>query len=223
MESDFHLKTDLRVGVLASGRGSNLEAILRAGKAGQLGRAEVCVVLSNNPAARALDTAERNGIPAFAAAPKDYPTQTAYETELLRILRERRIDLLVLAGYMKLIGPVLLDAFSQKILNIHPSLLPAFPGLNAQRQALEYGVRFAGCTVHFVDAGIDSGPIVGQRIVPVLSGDTEDTLSARILAQEHELFPATIKLLTERPWRLTGRRFETIDEDSDPESPRGTP
>lgn len=212
MTENLYDLPDVRIGVLASGRGSNLEALLRAQAAGQFARARVAVVVSNVPSARALTVATEAGIPAVAVRPKDHPSPADYERAILSVLQSHGVHLVALAGYMKLLGPTLLDAFPERIVNIHPSLLPAFPGLHAQRQALEYGVRFSGCTVHFVDAGLDSGPIIGQRIVPVLPGDTEETLSARILAQEHELYPSVIKLLTEHPWRLQGRIFELVEE-----------
>lgn len=202
----------VNLGVLASGRGSNLEAIVRAQGAGHFSRARVAVVVSNRPDARALDIARDAGIPAVTVLPRDFPSAADYERRIQDVLVEHGTHFVVLAGYMKILGSVLLDAFPHRIINIHPSLLPAFPGLHAQRQALEYGVRFSGCTVHFVDDGVDSGPIIAQRIVPVLPGDTEETLSARILAQEHELMPAVIKLLTEHRWTLRGRIFELLDE-----------
>lgn len=212
MDSDFFQKPEIRIGVLASGRGSNLAAILRAQQAGQFAKARIVVVASNIASARALDIARDAGIPAVTVLPKEYASPADYERAMLAAIQEHGVDLVVLAGYMKLLGPVLLEGFPHRIINIHPSLLPAFPGLCAQRQALEYGVRFSGCTVHFVDAGVDSGPVIGQRMVPVLPGDTEESLSTRILAQEHELFPAMIKLLTEHRWRLNGRIFELLDE-----------
>lgn len=208
---DLYELPEVRIGVLASGRGSNLAAILRAEQTGELAKARVAVVVSNLPAAGALQIAADSGIPAIAVRPKEYPSPADYERAVLEVLRSHRVDIIILAGYMKLLGPTLLDAFPDRILNIHPSLLPAFPGLHGQRQALEYGVRYTGCTVHFVDAGLDSGPIIAQRVVPVYPDDTEETLSTRILAQEHKLFPATIRLLTEHRWRLNERLFELSD------------
>ncbi|MCX7717606.1 MAG: phosphoribosylglycinamide formyltransferase [Candidatus Sumerlaeaceae bacterium] len=193
------------VGVMLSGRGSNFEALLRKQCDGYFQRARIVCVVSDNPDARGLVTAKANGIPAYAIAPHAHPGKAAYENAVLQILLQHGVSLVVLAGYMRIVGRVLLDHFPGRILNIHPSLLPSFPGLHAQRQAIEHGVRFSGCTVHFVDAGMDTGPIIGQRVVPVLPDDTEDTLSERILAQEHELYAECLKRVTEEPYEIRGR------------------
>jgi phosphoribosylglycinamide formyltransferase-1 len=195
----------LPLGVLASGRGSNLQAILDQVAAGCL-PASVAVVVSDVPDAYALERARAAGVPAVFVDPRAAGGKSAFEEQVAAVLRAHGVGLVALAGYMRVCGPVLLAAFPGRILNIHPSLLPAFPGLHVQRQALGHGVRFSGCTVHFVDAGVDTGPIVAQAVVPVLDDDTEETLAARILRQEHRLFPHAIRLFAEGRLRLSGRR-----------------
>jgi phosphoribosylglycinamide formyltransferase-1 len=191
--------------VLASGRGSNLQAILDEIASGRLAAA-VKVVVSDVAAAFALDRARRAGVPAVFVDPQGTGGKVAYEQRVAAVLRGHGVGLVVLAGYMRICGPALLAAFPGRIFNIHPSLLPAFPGLHVQRQALEHGARFSGCTVHFVDAGVDTGPIVAQAVVPVLDADTEDTLAARILRQEHRVYPHAVRLFAEGRLRVEGRR-----------------
>jgi len=191
--------------VLASGRGSNLQAILDEIAAGRLAAA-VTVVLSDVAGAFALERARRTGVPTVFVDPKGYAGKQGYEQSLAEALRAHGVELVALAGYMRVCGPTLLAAFAGRILNIHPSLLPAFPGLHVQRQAIEHGARFSGCTVHFVDAGVDTGPIVAQAVVPVLEDDTEESLAARILRQEHRVYPHAIRLFAEGRLRLEGRR-----------------
>ena len=195
----------LPLGVLASGRGSNLQAILDEIDSGHLAAA-VKVVVSDVADAFALERARRVGVPAVFVDPRSPGGKAAYEERIVAVLRDHGVDLVVLAGYMRVCGPALLAGFPGRILNIHPSLLPAFPGLHVQRQALEHGARFSGCTVHFVDAGVDTGPIVVQAVVPVLDTDTEDVLAARILRQEHRVYPHAIRLFAEGRLRLEGRR-----------------
>lgn len=207
------MSTDkLKCGVLASGRGSNFAALLQSQNEGFFQQAEIVCLISNNPEAPALELAREAGLQAHCLRPKDFDTLRAYEQDIVRIFDELKIDWLLLAGYMKIVGPTILSRYDGRILNIHPSLLPAFPGLNGQQQALDYGVRFSGCTVHLVDSGLDSGPIIGQRCVPVFPEDTEEDLSARILVQEHELFSACVKAITERPWKVDGRRVVFLDD-----------
>lgn len=179
-----------KLGILLSGRGSNFQAIFHAIQSGKL-QAEIACVVSNVPAAPGIRFAEEQGLPAYALNSQGIP-RVQFDQQVVRILRSHAVDLVCLAGYMRLLSPEFIDAYRNRILNIHPSLLPSFPGLDAQRQALEYGVKIAGCTVHLVDEGLDSGPILAQRAVPVLEGDTEDTLSARILEQEHDVYPLAI-------------------------------
>lgn len=195
----------LRLGVLASGRGSNLQSIMDAAGAGRI-KAEVVVVFSDNKDAFALERARKAGIPALRLDPRDFGSKDEYEKAILEILQEHEVQLVCLAGYMRIIGRVLLEAFPNMIVNIHPALLPAFPGLHGQRQAWDYGVKFSGCTVHFVDEGMDTGPIIIQAVVPVYDDDTVDTLADRILEQEHKIYPEAIGLIAEGRLRLEGRK-----------------
>jgi len=195
----------MRIGILASGTGSNLQAILD-GCASRGIPAEVAVVICNIPGVKALQRAESAGVPAVLLPHQKFPNREDFDRELVLTLREHRVDLVCLAGFMRLLGPVLLTGFHNRILNIHPSLLPAFPGLHAVRQALAAGARVAGCTVHVVDAGTDTGPILIQAAVPVLDSDTEETLAARILVQEHRCYPRAIALWAEGRVQIEGRR-----------------
>lgn len=195
----------LKIGVLASGSGSNLQSIIDNIEAGKL-QAEVACVISNNAAAFALERARKHGIPALHIDHRIFTGREAYDAALVETLAEHGVELVVLAGFMRIITPVLLHAYPGAIMNIHPALLPAFPGLHAQRQALDYGVKVAGCTVHFVDAGTDTGPIIVQAAVPVLEGDTEETLSARIVAEEHRIYPEAIGLFAEGRLKVNGRK-----------------
>jgi phosphoribosylglycinamide formyltransferase 1 len=196
----------LRIGVLASGRGSNLQAILDATREPSY-PARVAVVISDREKATALDRARQAGLPAVFMNPKDFGDRSAYDAALSAELAARQVGLVCLAGFMRLLGPTFVAAWAGRILNIHPSLLPAFPGLAPQRQALEHGVRVAGATVHLVDEGVDSGPIVLQEAVPVEPDDTEATLSARILTTEHRLYPQAIRLFAEGRLQIIGRRI----------------
>jgi phosphoribosylglycinamide formyltransferase-1 len=195
----------LAVGVLVSGRGSNLQALLEACAAPRF-PARIAVVVSDREQALALERAEAAGVPAVWVSPKDFGDRAAWEAAVIAELRARDVGLVCLAGFMRLLSPAFVRAFHGRILNIHPSLLPAFPGLHAQRQALDHGVRVAGATVHFVDEGLDSGPIVLQAAVAVEPGDTEDTLAARILTEEHRLYPAAVRLFAEGRLEIAGRR-----------------
>lgn len=195
----------LRLGVLASGRGSNLQAIIDASKKGEI-QATVEVVISDNAGAYALERARSAGIPAVYINPKNFSTKTQYEEAVLDVLKSFRVELVCLAGYMRLVGTNILKFYPNRVLNIHPALLPAFPGLHAQERAWEYGVRFSGCTVHFVDEGMDTGPIILQAVVPVLPDDTPETLAERILEQEHILYPKAIKLFAEGKLEIKGRK-----------------
>jgi phosphoribosylglycinamide formyltransferase-1 len=195
-----------RLGVLISGRGSNLQAIIDAVRSRALDAA-IAIVISNRADAAGLHRAREAGIEIRCLNPREYPDGDAYDHALVHVLNEQRVDLICLAGFMRLVGPPLLDAFPNRILNIHPSLLPAFPGRNAQQQALEHGVRITGATVHLVTAAVDNGPIVVQAAVPVLDTDTVETLSARVLIEEHRLYVEAIRLVLEGRWKLSGRRF----------------
>lgn len=199
----------LRIGVLASGRGSNLQALIDAIEAGTLD-ARIAVVISNKPEAQALERARRHGLTGVFLDPKPFARESngreAYDRAIMDVLQKHEVELIALAGYMKIVTPVLIGAYPDRIMNIHPSLLPCFSGLDAQKQAVDWGVKIAGCTVHFVTEGVDEGPIIIQAAVPVLPGDTADTLSARILAQEHRIYPRAIQLYAEGRLRVEGRR-----------------
>jgi phosphoribosylglycinamide formyltransferase-1 len=203
----------IRLGVLASGGGTNLQAILDACAARRIA-AEVAVVLSNVPGAGALERARKAGVATEVLPSKGVTDREAYDLRLVEVLRGHRVDLVCLAGYMRLVTPVFLRAFGPtpgsrgcpRVVNVHPGLLPSFPGLHAQRQCLEYGARFGGCTVHFVDEGTDTGPVIAQAIVPVEPGDTEESLGQRILAQEHRLYPQAIHWFAEGRLSVSGRR-----------------
>jgi phosphoribosylglycinamide formyltransferase-1 len=195
-----------RIAVLVSGRGSNLQTIIDAVAGGTLD-ATIAVVISNRSEAPALLRAREAGVEALHLSPRTYPDRDAYDRAIADALLTRKVDLVCLAGFMRLVGAPLLEAFPNRILNIHPSLLPAFPGVEAQRQALEHGARVSGATVHLVTSELDGGPIVLQSAVPVLPDDTVDSLSARILVEEHRLYPQAIALVLEGGWSLQGRRF----------------
>jgi len=182
-----------RLAILLSGRGSNFQAIHRAIVDGRL-EAEIGCVISNVPDAPGIEYAKANGLPAYALSSKGVP-RADFDLQVKGIIDEAKVDLICLAGYMRLLSPAFIQAYAGKILNIHPSLLPSFPGLHAQKQALDHGVKITGCTVHLVDEGLDTGPILAQAAVPVTEGDTEETLSARVLVEEHRLYSETIGVL----------------------------
>jgi phosphoribosylglycinamide formyltransferase-1 len=194
-----------RIGVLLSGRGSNFEALADSVAAGRIPHAEIAVVLSNRDGAPGIDKANQRGITTKVIPSKGLERE-AFDRQVVAVLNEHKIDLICLAGYMRLLSPYFVAAFPNRILNIHPSLLPAFPGLESQRQALEYGVKFAGCTVHFVDENLDAGPIVLQAVVPVLDNDTDASLSERILAEEHRLYTEAVKIVLDGKFKIVGRR-----------------
>jgi phosphoribosylglycinamide formyltransferase-1 len=186
-----------RVAVLASGRGSNFQAIIDAMQSGEITSAHCCCLVTDNPEAYAIVRARNAGIPVKLVDYHLFSSRDEYEDQLIRVMHETRADLFVLAGYMRILGKSIVGEFSGKIMNIHPALLPSFPGLHAQRQALECGVKVAGCTVHLVDEGMDTGPIVLQECVPVIEGDTEESLSERILLREHRCLPRAVQLFCE--------------------------
>jgi phosphoribosylglycinamide formyltransferase-1 len=195
----------MRLAVLLSGRGSNFAAIHEAIGRGVLD-AGIVAVISNRPEAPGLARARELGLSAHAIDHRGYPSRVAHEEEVLRVLAEAEPDFIVLAGYMRLLSPIFVAAWPNRILNIHPSLLPAFPGVDAQAQAVAYGVKVSGCTVHFVDENLDAGPIIVQRIVPVHDGDDAETLAARILEQEHGAYVEALVKLSRARWRIEGRR-----------------
>jgi phosphoribosylglycinamide formyltransferase-1 len=194
------------IGVLISGRGSNLQAIIDATRDGRIG-APISIVVSNNAGAQGLERARAAGITTAVLSHTQWPSRADYDRALVTRLRDHGVTLVCLAGFMRLLGPTFVEAFPQRILNVHPSLLPAFPGVDAQSQAIEHGVRVSGATVHLVTAELDAGPIILQAAVPVLPSDTATTLAARILVEEHKLYPEAIALLLRGGWRIDGRRF----------------
>jgi phosphoribosylglycinamide formyltransferase 1 len=194
-----------RLGVLLSGRGSNFEALADSAAAGRIPDTEIALVVSNREGAAGIDRAKQRGIPSRVIPSKGLERE-AYDRLVVAALHEQKVDLVCLAGYMRLLSPYFVAAFPNRILNIHPSLLPSFPGLESQRQALEYGVKFAGCTVHFVDENLDAGPIILQAAVPVRDAETEQSLSERILAEEHRIYSEAVKIVLEAKYRIEGRR-----------------
>jgi phosphoribosylglycinamide formyltransferase-1 len=199
-----------RIAVLISGRGSNLQALIDAVSQRRLD-AEIAIVVSNRADAPGLERARALRIETLTLPHRDFATRDAFEAALVRELRARDVTLVCLAGFMRLLGATFLDAFANRILNIHPSLLPAFPGVDAQRQALEHGVKVAGATVHFVTGELDGGPIVTQRAIPVRDDDTAETLAARILDVEHAIYPEAVGLVLDGGWAIDGRRFRRTE------------
>lgn len=201
--------TPLRVAVLASGRGSNLQAVIDAIEAGQV-QATIVAVISNKKDAVALERARKHGLPDLFVDPKPFAgrpdSREAYDRALLEVLGRHDVELVLLAGYMKIVTAVLINAYANRIMNIHPSLLPSFPGLDVQKKAIEWGCKLSGCTVHFVTEGVDEGPIILQAAVPILDADTPDTLAARILVQEHKIYPRAVQLFSEGRLQVDGRR-----------------
>ncbi len=201
--------TPLRVAVLASGRGSNLQSIIDAIEAGQV-QAQIVAVISNKKDAVALERARKDGLKDLFVDPKPFTgrpdSREAYDRSLLEVLQQHDVELVLLAGYMKIVTAVLVTAYANRMMNIHPSLLPSFPGLDVQKKAIEWGCKLAGCTVHFVTEGVDEGPIIIQAAVPILDDDTSDTLAARILVQEHKIYPRAVQLFAEGRLRVDGRR-----------------
>ena len=195
----------LRIGVLASGRGSNFQSIINE-IASQRLKAEIVLLITDNPSAFAIERAKKHIIEYLVILPKEYRSRDDYFVKIAEELKKRDVGLVVLAGFMRIIGKSLINAFPNRIMNIHPALLPSFPGLHGQRQALEYGVKISGCTVHFVDEGMDTGPIIIQAAVPVLQNDTEETLSERILRYEHNIYPEAIRLFSEGKIEVEGRK-----------------
>ena len=208
----------LPIGVLLSGSGTNLQAIIHAIEGGTLS-AEIRVVVSNRSDAYGLTRAQQHGLPTAVLPHTRFSSREAFDTALTKILYDHGVELVVLAGFMRLLSPFFIRSFSQRIMNIHPALLPAFPGLHAQRQALEYGARIAGASVHFVDEEVDHGPVIIQAAVPVYPNDTEETLSARILDQEHQIYPYAIRLFAEGRLEIRGRSVLIHEEPRFPDKP----
>lgn len=191
-----------RLAVFVSGSGTNLQAIIDA----QIPSVEIVVVISNNPAAYAIERARRHNIPVEVIDHRNYPSREEFEKEILRRLEPYKVDLIALAGFMRVLSPVFVRAYKNRIMNLHPALLPSFPGMHAAKQALDYGVKFTGCTVHFVDEGVDTGPIILQAVVPIHEGDTEESLLERIHKEEHRIYPEAIRLFAEGKLRIEGRK-----------------
>jgi phosphoribosylglycinamide formyltransferase-1 len=194
-----------RIGVLLSGRGSNFEALADSVVAGRIPGAEISIVVSNREGAPGIERAQARGIKSKVISSKGLERET-YDRQVVEVLKEYKVDLVCLAGYMRLLSPYFVAAFPNRILNIHPSLLPSFPGLESQKQALDYGAKFAGCTVHFVDENLDAGPIILQAAVPVEDHDTETSLSEKILREEHRIYTEAVKLILAGDYKITGRR-----------------
>jgi phosphoribosylglycinamide formyltransferase 1 len=199
----------VKIAVLVSGRGSNLQAIINSIEKGHIQNAAINVVISNKADAYALERAKNHGIDGIFLDPVEYD-RIGYDRAILNVLKQYNIDLLLLAGYFRLLGSEIIEAYRYRIMNIHPSLLPAFKGLHAQKQAFEYGVKVAGCTVHFVDEGLDSGPIILQNCVPVMPHDTEETLTERILEKEHIIYPEAVRLFVEDKLKIEGRNVLSL-------------
>ncbi|MEA3545195.1 MAG: phosphoribosylglycinamide formyltransferase [Thermodesulfobacteriota bacterium] len=203
----MYSKKKIKLAVLASGSGTNLQSIIDQYQQGLLD-VEIGMVISNNPAAGALERAEQAGINNICINHRDYSSREEFDRAVVATLREVGVELVVLAGFMRILSAVFLQAFPQRIINIHPALLPAFPGLHVQRQALEYGAKFSGCTVHLVDSGVDTGPIIAQAVVPIFTDDSEETLAARILEQEHKIYPQVIQWFAEDRVKIVNRQVQ---------------
>ncbi len=195
----------LTLGVLASGRGSNFQSIINSINSGFL-KARIAVLVTDNPEAYAIERAKNHNIESLIIKPKEFPDNDTYYSYIANELKSRGVELVILAGFMRVVGRPLIKEFQNKTMNIHPALLPSFPGLNGQKQAVDYGVKISGCTVHFIDEGVDTGPVIIQAAVPVYEDDTEDSLSERILKQEHKIFPQAIKLYSEGKIAVKGRK-----------------
>lgn len=195
----------LKIGVLVSGSGSNLQSIIDKIEQGKLS-AEIAIVICNNPRAFALERCAKHKIPFELISQRDFPGRIDFDMKMAELLHGRGVELVVMAGFMRVLSPEFLSEFPLKVINIHPALLPSFPGLHGQKQAFDYGVKFSGCTVHFADSGVDTGPIIIQAVVPVFDGDTEESMSARILKEEHRIYPQAIQLYAEGKLEVRGRK-----------------
>ena len=211
------MKPRLGIGILVSGSGSNLQSIIDRIEQGDLA-AEIKVVISNNPEAYALERCRKHHIPAVVIRHQEFQKREDFDREMIHVLKFHEVELVAMAGFMRVLSPLFLNAFSMKIMNIHPALLPAFPGTHVQQKAIDYGVKFSGCTVHFADEGIDTGPVIIQAVVPVLAGDTADTLAARILKEEHRIYPQAIQFYAEGRIQVSGRKVTIKSMPPMPES-----
>lgn len=199
-------RSPVTIAVLVSGNGSNFQAIVDAIEAGRISNARIACLISNKADAYALERASKHNITSIVLDHKAYPNRQAYDTALVELLRQHGVQLVILAGFMRLLSPTMIDAFPNAIMNIHPALLPAFPGLDAQQQAFEYGVRYTGCTVHFVDSGTDTGPIILQAVVPILENDSLDSLTQRIHGEEHRTYVEAVRLFCAGRLQVEGRK-----------------
>jgi phosphoribosylglycinamide formyltransferase-1 len=216
------MRKKINLGVLVSGSGSNLQSIIDHIEKDLLD-AVITVVISNNPSAYALERATKHHIPAIVIKHQDYRNREDFDQEMVNVLKSHSVELVVMAGFMRVLTPLFLNSFPMKIMNIHPAILPSFPGTHAQKRAAEYGVRFSGCTIHFADEGVDTGPIIIQAVVPAYVDDTEDTLAARILKEEHRIFPQAIQLYADGKIEVTGRKVRIKGTDRIPETPLHNP
>ena len=216
------MKKKVNLGVLVSGSGSNLQSIIDSIERGLLD-ADINVVISNNPDAYALIRAKKHNIASVIIKHTDFETRENCDQKIIDVLKAYSVELVVMAGFMRILSPLFLNAFPMKILNIHPAILPAFPGINAQKRAAEYGVKFSGCSVHFADEGIDSGPVIIQAVVPAYDDDTEDTLAARILKEEHRIYPQAIQFYAEGRIEIIGRKVRIKGSKRIPETPLYNP
>ncbi len=212
----------VNLGVLVSGSGSNLQSIIDNIERGTL-PARIAIVVSNNPGAFALERARKHGIAAVVIEHAGFADRESYDRRVVDTLQAHGVELVVLAGFMRVLSPLFLRAFPMRVMNIHPALLPSFPGTHGQRKAFDYGVKFSGCTVHFADEGVDTGPIIIQAVVPVYDADTEDTLSRRILKEEHRIYPQAIRLYAEGKLHVEGRKVRVLDHPEPEDSPRHNP
>lgn len=204
----------LKIGVLVSGSGSNLQSIIDNIEQGRLS-AEIAIVICNNPQAFALERCARHQIPFELISHRDFPDRIAFDMQMADILQGRGVELVVMAGFMRVLSPEFLGRFPLRVINIHPAVLPSFPGLHGQKQAFDYGVKFSGCTVHFADSGVDTGPIIIQAVVPVFDDDTEESMSARILKEEHRIYPQAIQFIAEGKLEVRGRKVVIKDTPRD--------
>lgn len=216
------MEKKVNLGFLVSGNGSNLQSVIDNIEKGHLD-AEIKVVISNNPHAYALERAKKHQIPAVVIKNQQYKKREDFDQVMIKVLTSYSVELIVMAGFMRVLSPLLLDMFRMKIMNIHPAILPSFPGTNAQNKAIEYGVKFSGCTVHFADEGVDTGPIIIQAVVPAYADDTEDTLAARILKEEHKIYPQAIQFYAEGRIEVAGRKVRIKSVDRIPKTPMHNP
>jgi len=218
----IRMKRKVKLGVLVSGSGSNLQSVIDHIEKGLLD-AEIRMIISNTPEAYALVRARTHGIPYTVLEHRDFDTREAFDRKMIEVLNQSGVELVILAGFMRILSPLFLAAFPMRIMNIHPAILPSFPGMHAQKRAFDYGVKFSGCTVHFADEGVDTGPIIIQAVVPVYDQDTDETLAQRILKEEHRIYPKAIQLYAEGKLEVVGRKVRVKDHKQADPVPRHNP